>query len=99
MLTIDDAMPLMLFAIEAISNAYRHAFDEETNGQITVRLRSESGMGHLEVRDDGRGFVDAENPTNVGMELMQAFASQLDGEMKVEPSDEGVAVCLSFALD
>ncbi len=92
----DKLAPLALFAVEAISNARKHAFGPE-GGAIEVRFRVIGDEVTLEVEDDGHGDADALPTAGVGRTLMSAFARQLRGQIAVEPaSRRGVHVRLSF---
>jgi two-component sensor histidine kinase len=95
----DKLAPLALFAVEAITNARKHAFGEE-GGLITVRFTVNADEVVLEISDDGRGDGGAlENSAagGVGRTLMTAFARQLRGraEMVSGPTG-GVTVRLIF---
>ena len=85
----DKLAPLSLFAVEAITNARKHAFGE-AGGLIRIvfRVRAEDVM--LEISDDGRGPpVEALSPAGVGRTLMTAFARQLRGRLELETGPEG----------
>ena len=92
----DKLAPLALFAVEAISNARKHAFGTE-GGSIEVRFRVIGDEVTLEIQDDGLGDADALPTAGVGRTLMSAFARQLRGHTEVEPApDRGVRVRLTF---
>ncbi len=53
----DVAVPLGLLVTEAITNAYKHAFNERDGGHIKVQIVRESPSTLLlSIRDDGIGF-------------------------------------------
>ena len=92
----DKLAPLALFAVEAISNARKHAFGPE-GGSIEVRFRVRGDEVTLEIQDDGQGDADALPTAGGGRTLMSAFARQLRGHTEVEPAPErGVRVRLTF---
>ncbi|MGB3627368.1 MAG: sensor histidine kinase, partial [Henriciella sp.] len=80
----DDAIPVALFVLEAVTNAMKYAFDDD-GGVITVRLFEEGEHIVLTVSDNGFGAEfedDADsNSTGLGSRLMSAFAKQLRAEM------------------
>jgi two-component sensor histidine kinase len=80
---IDYAVPLSLFIVEAVTNAYRHAFNQEGDGQIKVELSDNDDTVLLEVSDNGVGFDANNNPPDMGMELMHAFATQVGGTLEI----------------
>ncbi len=84
----DKLPPLALFAVEAITNARKHAFGEQ-GGAIHVKFSVTPEEVVLDVVDDGAG-LDADAPTTgVGRTLMNAFARQLRGSMTVEAAEGG----------
>lgn len=92
----DKLAPMALWAVEAISNAQKHAF-EARGGRLDVRFRSGPETSALEVEDDGPGVSDEAAATGLGRTLMTAFARQLRGETEVTRSDAGgVLVRLTF---
>ena len=92
----DKLAPLALFAVEAISNARKHAFGPE-GGLIQVRFKVVGEEVVLEIEDNGGGDAEALPSAGVGRTLMSAFARQLRGHTEVEPSAErGVTVRLTF---
>ena len=92
----DKLAPLALFAVEAISNARKHAFGPE-GGSIDVRFRVRGDEVVLEIQDDGNGDADTLPTAGVGRTLMSAFARQLRGHTEVEPAPgRGVQVRLTF---
>ena len=92
----DKLAPLALFAVEAISNARKHAFGPE-GGLIRVRFRVDAGEVMLEIVDNGGGDAESLPTAGVGRTLMSAFARQLRGHTEVEPAPErGVCVRLTF---
>ncbi len=91
----DKLAPLALFAVEAITNARKHAFGED-GGLIRVRFRvAEEIM--LEIVDDGVGEIEPGAASGVGRTLMSAFARQLRGRSEIEPAPgRGMAARLIF---
>ena len=80
---IDYAVPLSLFIVEAVTNAYRHAFKQDEEGHINVDLSDKDDTVTLEVSDNGAGFDANNNPPDMGMELMHAFATQVGGMLQI----------------
>jgi two-component sensor histidine kinase len=93
------AAPLGLLVTEAITNAYKHAFNERDGGHIRVAVVRESPETLLlSVQDDGVG-MDAEAAAaegdGLGRSLIEAFVRQLRGELQVR-SDQGATVEVRF---
>lgn len=92
----DKLAPMALWAVEAISNAQKHAF-EGRGGRLDVRFKSGPETSSLEVEDDGPGAGDEASARGLGRTLMTAFARQLRGEMEVTRGETGgVLVRLTF---
>jgi len=81
----DKLAPLALWAVEAITNAQKHAFDGR-GGSLKVRFKVGPVETTLEVEDDGPGAAETPERTaaGVGRTLMTAFARQLRGRSEVE---------------
>lgn len=85
----DTAVPIALFVTEAVTNAYKHAFEGRSHGKIVVALKASSIEDlTLRISDDGVGLSDAPDQ-GTGSSLMEAFAMQVDGETWSEPNAEG----------
>lgn len=85
-LDMDTAMPCGLLVNEIVSNAYKYAFPAPQSGKILIELKKDNGKMMLGVYDNGVGFpdnFDFEKAESLGMQLIQALTSQLDGELKV----------------
>lgn len=78
----DRLAPLALFAVEAITNAQKHAFAQR-GGVLSVTFHVHGGEAVLEISDDGQCGEDALSGSGVGRTLMTAFARQLRGRAEV----------------
>jgi two-component sensor histidine kinase len=96
---INNAVPLTLFAVEAITNAYRHGFANGQSGTIVLNFDlSENGV-NLSVTDDGVGYDVAQGTGTMGRQLMEAFAQQLGGVLKIASNPgSGTVVKLSYPI-
>ncbi|HUO22026.1 MAG TPA: sensor histidine kinase [Caulobacteraceae bacterium] len=91
----DKLAPLALFAVEAISNARKHAFAQ--GGVLHVRFHRVEDMAVLEIADEGSKTEPPVIGAGVGRTLMTAFARQLRGTSDIAPNDAGgMTVRLSF---
>jgi two-component sensor histidine kinase/PAS domain-containing protein len=103
-LSLDVAMPLSIIATELVSNSFKHAFPERRGGTITISLEEADGTQVFSVSDDGIGFGaskairgDDERPGGIGMDLVDALASQLGA--KLERIDlDGASTVLRFPV-
>ena len=78
------AVTLSLFAVEAITNAFKHAFPAGRNGTIRVVLET-VGTRRLRfaIEDDGVGFDDVDVPSSIGSRLIRTFGQQIGGVSKI----------------
>jgi two-component sensor histidine kinase len=90
--TIDTAMPCGLIMNELVSNAFRHAFPQQHNGEISISLRAERDRQiTFTVGDNGVGLpadMDVRNPKTMGLQSVMALAElQLRGAIDVSTQD------------
>ena len=97
-LPVDNAVPLSLFAVEAVTNGICHGFPEGHRGTVELFFGVENGQALLRVSDDGIGYDAQQGRTSMGHELMQAFADQLHGVLDIE-SKVGVGTRVSLRYD
>lgn len=96
---INNAVPLTLLAVEAITNAYRHGFSASQSGSITVHFNVEGDFATLSITDNGAGFVPTANTGSMGVQLMEAFAQQLGGVLDtVSTPSNGSIITLRYPL-
>ena len=87
----DKLAPLALFAVEAVTNAQKHALTE-AGGKLTVEFTVRGPEAELIITDDGGGRNSPPDPDaikGVGRTLMNAFARQLRGRCTLERNDQG----------
>jgi two-component sensor histidine kinase len=95
---VDNAVPLALFMVEAITNSYRHAFADRDKGTIEASFELAGSEAMLTITDSGRGYdVGSATETDLGTELMHGFASQLNGSVHFSSSiGKGSIATLKF---
>jgi two-component sensor histidine kinase len=84
----DKLAPFALFAVEALTNAFKHAFPARA-GEVAVRLTVTGSEACLEISDDGVGGPAEAASGGVGRTLMTAFARQLRGRAEIEAVQPG----------
>lgn len=84
----DRLAPLALFAVEAVTNAQKHAFAGR-GGALTVNFTVRGEEAELEISDDGKAPEDALVSSGVGRTLMTAFGRQLRGRSEVVRNETG----------
>ena len=97
---LDGAVPLVLFAVEAVTNAYAYAFKAGRSGTVALLFKvSEEGNATLSVTDNGIGFDHTRNDNSMGRQLMTGFARQLGGDITINSSAEtGTEVRLDYPI-
>lgn len=96
---IDYAVPLTLFVVEAVTNAFRHAFPTETRGTVILQFHLNGGEAILDISDNGQGYVVSDEAGQMGTELMRGFATQVDGKLSIASNPgAGTQVVLRFPL-
>jgi two-component sensor histidine kinase len=85
-ITVDlaHAVPFGLLLNELVSNACKHAFPDNTNGRLDIRLSEADGGMHLQVKDTGAGLpagLDHRASATLGLQLVHMLAKQLGGDV------------------
>ncbi len=96
---IEYAVPLTLFVVEAVTNAFRHAFPKGRHGAVILRFNLDGARAILDISDNGQGYVVSDAAAQMGTELMHGFATQVDGELSISSrTGSGTQVVLKFPL-
>ncbi|GFE85198.1 hypothetical protein GCM10011488_01520 [Steroidobacter agaridevorans] len=98
-LPAQDAVALVLLANEAVTNAYKHAFANESAGLITVALqRTRENALLLRIEDTGNGFASPNGAEGTGLKLIRTLAAQLRGTLDVGGRDIGMGTRVTLTL-
>ncbi|MBL7746512.1 MAG: ATP-binding protein [Chitinophagaceae bacterium] len=92
-LDVDTMIPLGLVLNELVSNAFKYAFKERQNGELTIVLNEEHSELHLSVSDNGKGFpigMDISNNKSFGLKMIRAFAQKLKAKLDIYNRDGAV---------
>ena len=99
-LDVEKALPCGLIVNELVSNALKHAFPAERQGEIRIELRpDETDRVTLRVSDSGVGFppgVDFRQTTSLGLRLVNTLTEQLAGTIELQNSG-GAAFEIRFS--
>ncbi len=87
-LPMDTAVPVTLWMVEALSNAFGHAFPPDGTGTVCLSFARDGGDARLEVADDGGGFDPAGRGGN-GLRLMRSIGQQLAGRAEIGTAPGG----------
>jgi PAS domain S-box-containing protein len=90
---MDVAVPLGIIVNELVSNSLKHAFSEEKEGEIRIKLcREEQGnemrksLFSLIISDNGKGIPESikfENLESLGLQLVNILVDQLEGKIEL----------------
>ncbi len=94
----DVAVPLALFAAEALTNIFKYAFPPGREGVIKVELVPiDGGKLRLCIADNGVGFDEASQRTGIGSRLIKTFGAQVGGVSQLHSAPgEGTTVIVEF---
>ena len=100
-LDIDRAIPFGLILNELVSNSFKYAFPhDEENGKIYIHIRKQNDQeGFFEYTDNGIGLpedTDERANSSMGIRLMNRLANQLQTNLNVDKTSEGVRFWFNF---
>ncbi|CAN5342719.1 hypothetical protein BH23BAC3_BH23BAC3_12170 [soil metagenome] len=102
-MNINQAIPFSLLLNECLVNSYKHAFNGDQMGNITIDLQKTDDKIHIEIADDGQGLPDSfdfENEQTLGITLIRTLVSQLRGKACFDSdNDKGTQFNLEFSLE
>jgi two-component sensor histidine kinase len=77
----DVAVPLALFAAEALTNVFKYAFPPgQVDGVVKLDLVAlDGGKLRLSIADNGVGFAETEQKSGIGSRLIKTFGQQIGG--------------------
>lgn len=100
-LSIDQALACGLLINECITNALKHAFQEE-GGEITIMFTCKDNHCCLRISDNGKGLPEdfsLQSETTLGIQLIQGIVhSQLQGCVRYQ-NDKGAHFNFLFAKE
>ena len=98
---VDTIIPIGLILNELISNAFKHAFPDNKEGQVTVGLRRKDNLLELKVTDNGVGTSrDITKSDSFGLRMIRSLAMKLEATVDFNFSNgtEASLVISSFKL-
>lgn len=98
--SLSVAIPLAQLVNEILSNAFKHAFNGEIDGEVSISLKpvyEAADMYRLTISDNGTGMPDGVGypDGNLGFQLIDALVKQIRGRI-VYINNNGVTVELFF---
>lgn len=99
-LDVEKAIPCGLILNELITNAFKHAFPNQSSGHIRVSLtQKETGEVTLSVMDSGIGIkpdIIENKKLSLGMRLIHSLSKQIDGRVDFINHNPGTEVTLTM---
>jgi len=95
-----QAVPLGLILNELITNANKHAFDED-GGTSAISCYEQKNLIYVTGSDDGKGLpddLDVHSTKSLGLKLVETLCNQLDAEYELH-SDNGLHFEMKFSID
>ncbi|MDP1728528.1 MAG: sensor histidine kinase [Bacteroidota bacterium] len=97
-MNVDTLIPFSLIVNELLSNSFKYAFINKSQGFIEMKLVKEKNVFIFIYRDDGTGIV--ENPNSkmegLGSLLIKGLCKQLDGKVEKVNSSNGLKYIFTF---
>jgi two-component sensor histidine kinase len=97
-LEITKAIPCGLIVNELVTNAFKYAFADRSEGLIVISLRRNGDYFILEICDDGPGLPDSfdwKTSKTMGFTLVRTLSDQLKGVMNIE-NKNGARLVFTF---
>jgi len=100
LLGIDLSIPCGLIINELVTNAFKHAFPQDQDGKIDIRMQriKQDKFYRLMVSDNGVGLpphIDINSTTSFGLHLVNLLTQQLGGTLEIE-REKGTAINITF---
>lgn len=97
---IDTAVPLGLILNELMTNSFKHAFANVTNGVIDVSIKNAEGYLTLTYKDSGPGLpkdMDLSTLKSLGIKLIGRLSKQIGGKLDYIRADNAFVVTFKDA--
>ncbi len=91
---------MSLIINEIITNCYKHAFENKTEGSISISIKKQTDdFYELIIKDNGNGlpenFNSFENSKSVGFDLIHGLCQQIEGEIEIT-NKTGTKITIQF---
>lgn len=93
---VDTIIPIGLIMNELICNSLKHAFPENHDGIISVRLKENNSQLRLEVSDNGVGADGPSDDQSFGMVLIDSLAMKLKATLQIDTKN-GTSTVLTIS--
>lgn len=96
---VDKAIPLGLILNELISNAFKHAYENQPNPSLMINLAYPGNELNICIQDNGAGMptVDEKQRKTFGMKIVTTLIKELKGSLNVK-SENGTTYNLHIPI-
>lgn len=85
---LKTVVPLGLLLNELLSNSFKHAFEGEQSGAISISIKAINNMEfEMIYSDNGSWKIANKNKQHFGLELIETLTEQMDGSYQREQSE------------
>lgn len=95
---VNQAVPCALILNELLSNAIKHAFEDNNEGEVTINIHESEDRMLVEVADNGRGIpegFDLNSVHSMGFTIVQTLLKQLEADFEINTAN-GTQFLFSF---
>jgi two-component sensor histidine kinase len=82
---IKVAIPIALIVNEAVTNAFKYAFKDNVNGNLSIEIKSVNEKICMRISDNGPGIsesIDLSKIKSLGFKLINIFVRQIKGSIE-----------------
>lgn len=101
-ISIEVAIPLGLLINELVSNSLKYAFNNMSNGLISIKMNNIGNGGYkLVLKDNGIGIpdnIDFRNTKSLGLQLVNNLVEQLEGNIELDKT-AGTRFTINFNIN
>lgn len=99
-LELEKAVPCGILTNEIITNAFKHAFNEQESGTVKIGFNANETHYELSIEDSGIGIdlTQDSHEQTLGMTLIHTLIDQIDGTMEITV-DKGTKYKIVFPID
>ena len=102
LMSVEMAVPLGLIVNELVSNALKHAFPRDNNGQILIRLKPiTSKEFRLTIQDNGIGMpanMEIRHSSSLGLTIVMTLIDQLQATLTQIHTESGTCLEIVFQI-
>ncbi|MBO6795219.1 MAG: PAS domain S-box protein [Balneolaceae bacterium] len=98
-ININQAIPIGLLLNELLTNSMKHAFDDDTEPTITLRISRRDEQIYCNYKDNGKGFdvISIGESGSLGFTLIKTLLQQLESTFEYT-KDGGFGINFSFKV-